>query len=201
MHRITLLPVVVAALGLAFLSAPTFAGDAPAERTGIIKRGETPMTLVGPAVKVGDKAPSSALWGPKLEEVNIDFADGTTRVVLFVPSVDTPTCSMQTRTFNTRAPEAGGGAEVIVISRDLPYAQSRFCAANGIEMVFPRSDYRTGNFGRSWGLFVKETGLLARAVAIVDGTGTIRYLQIVPDLGDEPDYDAALEAVKGIAAG
>ncbi|MCP4870481.1 MAG: redoxin domain-containing protein [Proteobacteria bacterium] len=141
MHRITILLVVVFAL---LLSVPLAAGDAPAERTGIVKRGETPMTLLGTAVAVGDKAPSPPLWGPKLEEVNIDFADGTTRVVLFVPSVDTPTCSMQTRTFNTRAPEAGQGAEVIVISRDLPYAQSRFCAANGIEMVFPRSDYRTG---------------------------------------------------------
>jgi thiol peroxidase len=139
-------------------------------------------------------APLLVLWGDALQEVQLRFNDGNVRVVLFVPSVDTPTCSLQTRTFNTRATELGGGTEVVVISRDLPYAQQRFCAAHGIALVSPLSDYRNGDFGRSWGLFVKETGLLARAVAVVDGKGVVRYLQVVENLPDEPDYDAALKA-------
>jgi len=202
MHRLSVLVVVALALGLSLVSSPSFADEATeTERTDLVHRGEVKMTLVGAPANVGDQARATPLWGPKLEEVTLDFADGTTRIVLFVPSVDTPTCSMQTRTFNTRAPEAGKGAEVVVVSRDLPYAQSRFCAANGIELVYPLSDYRTGGFGTAWGLFVKETGLLARAVAIVDGKGTIRYLEIVPELSDEPDYDAALAAVKALVAG
>lgn len=176
--------------------APVAYSAAPSsdERTGLIRRNDRQLTLVGPTVAVGDAAPVQPLWGASIEEVAVDFDDGNVRVVLFVPSVDTPTCSMQTRTFNTRATELGGGTEVIVVSRDLPYAQQRFCAANGIEMVSPLSDFKTGAFGQSWGLLVKETGLLARAVAIVDGAGKVAYLQIVENLPDEPDYDAALAA-------
>ncbi len=190
-------------------AAPPVAEPAPSpkaeaalpERTGLVRRGDDGMTLVGPEAKVGDKAPSPILAGDTLQDVQIHFADGNHRVVLFVPSVDTPTCSLQTRTFNTRATELGGGTEVLVISRDLPYAQSRFCAAHGIELVAPLSDHRSGDFGKAWGLFVKETGLLARAVAVVDGKGIIRYLQVVENLPDEPDYDAAIAAITAVIEG
>lgn len=191
---------VVAATALV-LPALGVAGDGPnTERTGVVRRGDTPMTLLGPEAKVGDKARTSPLWDNDLNPLIVDFADGGIRVVLFVPSVDTPTCSLQTRTFNTRATEVGGGTQVLVVSRDLPYAQKRFCAANGIEMVAPLSDYRTGSFGRNWGLLVEETDLLARAVAVVDGAGVIRYLQVVENLRDEPDYDAAMAALASVTA-
>ena len=169
--------------------------DLPGERTGLVRRGDRPMTLVGPGLTLGGAAPGGVLRGEGLAEVAVDFADGTVRVVLVVPSLDTPTCSMQTRTFNSRASDLGEGVEVLVVSRDLPPAQARFCAAHGIERVRPLSDYVDGSFGRSWGLYVKETALLARAVVIVDGAGLVQYEQIVENLPDEPDYDTALAKV------
>ena len=196
MHQF-LRPFALALLAATLLlPALAFAGDV--ERTGVIRRGDEPMTLLGPEAKVGDKAKTAPLWDNDLNPLLVDFADGRVRVVLFVPSIDTPTCSLQTRTFNTRASEAGGGTQVLVVSRDLPYAQKRFCAANGIKMVAPLSDYRTGGFGKSWGLLVKETDLLARAVAVVDGEGVIRYLEVVENLRDEPKYDAAMEALAAL---
>ncbi len=198
MHQI-LRPFALAVLAATLLlPSLAFAGDI--ERTGVIRRDDQPMTLLGPEAKVGDKAKTAPLWDNDLNPLIVDFADGRVRVVLFVPSVDTPTCSLQTRTFNTRATEAGGGTQVLVVSRDLPYAQKRFCAANGIKMVAPLSDYRTGGFGKNWGLLVKETDLLARAVAIVDGAGVIRYLEVVENLRDEPKYDEAMAALAKLTA-
>ena len=198
MHQI-LRPFALAVLAATLLlPSLAFAGDI--ERTGVIRRDDQPMTLLGPEAKVGDKAKTAPLWDNDLNPLIVDYADGRVRVVLFVPSVDTPTCSLQTRTFNTRATEAGGGTQVLVVSRDLPYAQKRFCAANGIKMVAPLSDYRTGGFGKNWGLLVKETDLLARAVAIVDGAGVIRYLEVVENLRDEPKYDEAMAALAKLTA-
>ncbi len=176
-------------------AAPAEAEPAVAERTGLVRRGERRLTLVGPGLEVGKEAPAGVLRGAGLAEVPVDFKDGVVRVVLIVPSLDTPTCSMQTRTFNSRASELGEGVEILVISRDLPPAQERFCAAHGIDRVRTLSDYVDGSFGRSWGLYVKETALLARAVVIIDGAGLVQYEQIVEDLPDEPDYDTALAAV------
>jgi thioredoxin-dependent peroxiredoxin len=173
--------------------------EAGAERTGLVRRGETPYTLVGPALEVGASAPTAGLRGDGFKPVSVDFTDGTVRVVLTVPSLDTPTCSLETRTFNERATSLGDGVEVIVVSRDLPPAQARFCAAHGIERVRALSDYFDGAFGRAWGLYMKENGLLARAVLVLDGGGVVRYQQIVENVPDEPDYDAALAAVTALA--
>ncbi len=205
-------PIPVAALAAALTLIPLTAcgGDAapapaavhaaaPPERTGLVRRGDRPLTLVGPALAVGAKAPAAALRGEGFAPAAVDFADGTVRVVLAVPSLDTPTCSLETRTFNERASELGEGVEILVVSRDLPPAQARFCAAHGVERVSALSDYVDGGFARSWGLYIKENGLLARAVVIVDGAGVVRYQQIVADLPDEPDYDAALAAVTALA--
>jgi thioredoxin-dependent peroxiredoxin len=199
MHQI-LRPFALALVAATLLLPALVSAGDTVERTGVVRRGDQPMTLLGPEAKVGDKAKTAPLWDNDLNPRIVDFADGRVRVVLFVPSIDTPTCSLQTRTFNTRASEAGGGTEVLVVSRDLPYAQKRFCAANGIKMVAPLSDYRTGGFGKGWGLLVKETDLLARAVAIVDGAGVIQYLEIVENLRDEPKYDEAMAALAKLTA-
>jgi len=170
----------------------------PPTRTGVVHRNDTPYTLVGPALAVGDKAPTAALRNAQLARVTPDFADGRPRVVLIVPSLDTPTCGMQTRTFNGEASDMGDQVEVLVISRDLPFAQARFCGAHGIDRVVPLSDYESGAFGQSWGLFIQETALLARAVAVIDGTGTVTYLEVVPNLPDEPAYAPALAALAAL---
>lgn len=165
------------------------------ERTGLIRRNDTPYTLWGPAVKVGDMAPVGTLRDNDNKPFSVNFADGTVRAVLMVPSLDTPTCSLETRTFNGRASDLGESVEVFVISRDLPAAQARFCGAMGIDRIITLSDFDDGGFGESWGLMVKETRLLARAVGVVDGSGRITYLEIVENIPDEPDYDKAIAAL------
>jgi thiol peroxidase len=130
--------------------------------------------------------------------MNPDFADGRHRVMLIVPSLDTPTCGMQTRTFNGEASDMAPQVEVLVISRDLPFAQARFCGAHGIDRVVPLSDFEHGEFGQSWGLFIQETALLARAVAGTDGTGTVTYREVVPNTPDEPASGPALEALAAL---
>lgn len=169
------------------------------ERTGIVRRNDTPYTLLGTAVAVGDPAPGGALWDNDAKPVTLDLADGKPRVVAFVPSLDTKTCSLETRTFNGSASDLNPEVEVVVLSRDLPQAQARFCGAAGIDRVRTLSDFDTGAVGQSWGLLVKETRLFARAVAVVDQSGKITYLQVVENTPDEPDYHAALAALAAIA--
>ncbi len=169
-------------------------------RAGVVRRGETPYTLVGPELKVGDPAPAASLRGDGLVPVEVDFTDGKTRVVTVVPSLDTATCALQTRTFNADVSDLGEQVEVLVVSRDLPFAQARFCGAHGIDRVRPLSDYESGAFGRAWGLYIQETALLARAVYVIDDQGKVAYVEIVEDVPDEPDYAAALSATRALVA-
>ena len=113
-----------------------------------------------------------------------------------VPSLDTPVCDAQTRRFNEEATSLGDDVVVLTISMDLPFAQKRWCGAAGVDKVVVLSDYRSGEFGRAFGVLIKELRLLARAVFVVDRDGTVRYIQIVDEITNEPDYDAALAAVK-----
>lgn len=175
--------------------APSASGAVPT-RTGIIRRGEASLTLVGPALELGQVVPVVPVRDGDLQRVTPGLADGMVRVVMTVPSLDTPTCSLQARTFNRDATDLGAGVEVLLISRDLPAAQKRFCAAEGIDRVRTLSDYEEGAWGKAWGLFVQESALLARAVTVIDGQGVLRYLQVVENQPDEPDYASALAAVR-----
>jgi thioredoxin-dependent peroxiredoxin len=182
----------IAALSTSLLAA---ADDAAGERTGLIRgKGGAPLTLVGPALVVGQPAPQATLRDAGLKPTTIAWNDGTVRIVTTAPSLDTPTCSKQAHAFGKRINELGGKVEVIFVSRDLPFAQSRFCAAEGVTGMRVLSDYVDGSFGRAWGLLVKEISLDARAAVVVDGTGVVRYQEIVADLPKEPDYDAVLTA-------
>jgi len=116
-----------------------------------------------------------------------------------VPSLDTPVCDIQTRRFNEQAAALGDDVVVLTISMDLPFAQQRWCGAAGIENVQTLSDHRNAEFGSAFGLLIKELRLLARAVFVLDAEGVVRYKQIVGELTNEPDYDSATEAVKGVA--
>ncbi len=205
--RFALLIVLAAAvLSPAWAGKKKHPGEASAdiapqevERTGVINRDGAPQTLQGPSLKDGDQAPKATLRDTSLNRREIDFADGTVRVMVIVPSLDTNVCSMQAREFNKRAAGMSEDVEVLVVSRDLPYAQQRFCAAQGIDRVTTLSDYATGDFGRSWGLYVKETALLARSVYVVDGKGTIRYSEIVSNQATQPKYDEPLAVVTKLA--
>jgi thiol peroxidase len=168
-----------------------------AERFGAITFQGNPLTLLGNEVKVGGKAPDFELLDNGLSPVKLSSYLGKVVVVSSVPSLDTPVCDLETRRFNDEAGKLGDGVVVLTVSMDLPFAQKRWCGAAGVNHVKTLSDHREANFGLGYGVLIKELRLLARAVFVVDGGGTLRYAELVKEITHEPDYDAALNAVKG----
>ena len=171
------------------------------ERAGLVTMKGKPMTLVGPQLKVGDKAPSFTLLANDLSEVKLSDSAGKVRFLSVVPSLDTSVCSLQTKRFNDYLAEAGDKIVAYTISCDLPFAQARFCSAEGIVNMKTLSDHREVAFGQAYGLLIKELRLLARAVLIIDAQDILRYFQLVPEMGQEPDYDAALKALREVLEG
>jgi thioredoxin-dependent peroxiredoxin len=157
-----------------------------------------PLTLVGPALKVGDRAPDVELVGNDLQAVKLSSLGRKVSLYASVPSLDTPVCDMETRRFNEAAANLSDDVALVTISMDLPFAQKRWCGAAGIDRVVTLSDYRNAFFGEAYGVLIKELRLLARAVFVVDSARTIRYLEIVKEVTKEPDYEAALNAVTGL---
>ena len=168
------------------------------ERTGIITFKGNPMTLVGQAVATGDKAPDFQVVDNGLQPVTLASSAGKIRLIAVVPSLDTPVCDSMTRQFNQDAANLPDGVVVYTISLDLPFAQKRWCGNAGIDKVKTLSDYQDRSFCLAYGLLIKELKLAARAVMVVDAGDTVRYLEIVPEVTAEPDYNAALEAVRGL---
>lgn len=168
------------------------------ERKGIITFKGGPLTLLGPELKVGQPLPEVTLIAPDLSELKISSFRGKTLIVSTVPSLDTGICDLQTRRFNEEAKKLGGQAVILTISMDLPFAQKRWCGAAGAEHVKTASDYRGAEFAKASGLLIKELHLLARSVMIADKTGKIAYIQIVPEVASEPDYEAVLTALQKI---
>ena len=166
------------------------------ERTGMVSFKGNPMTLVGQAVGEGDKAPDFTVVDTALQPVTLQDSKGKVRLVTVVPSIDTPVCDSMTRTFNQDAANLPDSVVVYTISMDLPFAQKRWCGNAGIDKVQTLSDYQERSFADNYGLLIKELKLLARAVLVIDAEDRIIYLQIVPEVTNEPDYDAALAAVK-----
>jgi len=168
------------------------------DKTKITFQGN-PLTLVGNQLKPGDTAPDFEVLANDLSPAKLSDFHGKVCVISVVPSLDTPVCDIQTRRFNEEAAALGNDVVVLTISMDLPFAQKRWCGAAGIENVQTLSDHRNAEFGKAFGVLVEELRLLGRAVFIVDAKGIIRYKQIVEELTDEPDYDAAIRAVTGVA--
>ncbi len=166
------------------------------ERTGVITFKGKPMTLIGPDVGVGQSAPDFNVVDTGLQPVSLGDSAGKVRLITVVPSIDTPVCDTMTRKFNEQAAQLPDNVEVYTISMDLPFAQKRWCGNADIDKVKTLSDYQERSFGENYGLLIKELKLLARAVFVIDAEGKIVYREIVPEVTDEPDYDAALAAVK-----
>ncbi|HPO09884.1 MAG TPA: thiol peroxidase [bacterium] len=166
------------------------------ERTGIITFKGNPLTLAGNEVKVGDTAPDFAVLGNDLSEVKLSSYRGKTCVISSVPSLDTPVCDIQTKRFNEEATALGPDVDILTISMDLPFAQARWCGTTGAKQVRTLSDHRDAAFGQAFGLLIKELRLLARAVYVVDREGILRHAEIVKEVTSEPNYEAAIEAVK-----
>jgi thiol peroxidase len=168
------------------------------ERSGIITFKGNPFTLIGPGLKVGDKAPDFAVVDKGLAPVTLASSAGTVRIISAVPSLDTPVCDAETRRFNQEAAALPGNVAVLTISLDLPFAQKRWCGAAGIDRVATLSDYRERSFGQNYGVLIKELLLLTRAIFVIDASDTISYIQIVPEVTSEPDYAAVIAAAKAL---
>ena len=164
------------------------------ERSGVITFQGSPLTLIGPALRMGDKAPGFSVLDGELKPVSLkDFA-GKTKIISVTPSLDTPVCDIQLRRFNAEAVKMSANTEVLNISMDLPFAIARFCTGAGIDRVKALSDHREASFGVAYGVLIKELRLLARAVFVIDSNDIIRYVEIVPEITNQPDYDSALGA-------
>ncbi|MEK4178181.1 thiol peroxidase [Aeribacillus sp. FSL K6-1121] len=154
-----------------------------------------PVTLLGNEVKVGDKAPDFKVLANDLSEVTLADTKGQVRIISVVPSIDTGVCDAQTRRFNEEASKLDN-VKILTISMDLPFAQKRWCGANGIENVQLLSDHRDASFGQAYGVLIKELRLLARAVFVVDSNNNVTYVEYVSEATNHPNYEAAIEAAK-----
>lgn len=154
-----------------------------------------PVTLLGNEVKVGDTAPEFTVLANDMSPVTLADTKGSVRLISVVPSIDTGVCDAQTRRFNEEAANLGN-VKVLTISVDLPFAQKRWCGANGIENVQTLSDHRDLSFGEAYGVAIKELRLLARAVFVVDANDKVTYVEYVSEATNHPNYEAAIEAAK-----
>jgi thiol peroxidase len=168
------------------------------ERKGIITMKGQPLTLLGKEVKVGEPAPDFEVLANDLSAVKLSSYRGKVCIISSVPSLDTPVCDTMTRRFNQEAVNLGDDVVVLTISMDLPFAQTRWCGAAGVKNVQTLSDHRDASFGTAFGVLIQELRLLARAVFVVDKEGIVRYVQIVSELTNEPDYEAVLNIVKEV---
>lgn len=169
------------------------------ERKEAVTLRGNPMTLIGPELKVGDKAPDFKLVGNDMKPVTLADTSGKVRIIACVPSLDTPVCDTETRRFNEEAGKLPG-VDILTVSMDLPFAQSRWCGAAGVKNVRTLSDYQQRSFGPAYGVLIKELQLEARAVFVVDKDNTVRYVQYVKEMAEQPDYEAALAAARQLAS-
>ena len=172
---------------------------AAATRSGIVTLKGNPVTLVGPELGVGDKAPDFTLRAMDLSTKTLSDYSGKVKILTVVPSLDTAVCDVEVRKFNEQADALGDGVVVLTVSVDLPMAQKRWCGAAGVERVHCLSDFYDHSFGKAYGVRMQENGLLARAVFVIDRDDVIRYVQIVPEIATEPDYDPVLAAARELA--
>ena len=166
------------------------------ERTGVVTFKGMPLTLLGKPVSVGDAAPDFQVLANDLSPRTLADYKGKVLVLSVVPSLDTPVCDMQTRRFNTEAAGLSDKVRILTISCDLPFAQSRWCGAAGVEAVETLSDHRDLSFGLAYGMVLKELRLLGRAVFVICADGVIAHAEVVSEVSHAVDFDAALAAVK-----
>ncbi len=153
------------------------------------------MTLLGTELGVGDKAPNFTVLANDLSEKTLQDYEGRIKLISVVPSIDTGVCAKQTKRFNEEADKLDN-VHVLTISMDLPFAQKRWCAAEGIKKLDLLSDHRDADFGNKYGTLIKELRLNTRAIFVVDENDKIVHVEYVPEVTEHPDYDAALNAAK-----
>jgi len=158
-----------------------------------------PMTLAGEEVQLGQPAPDFTVhyYQDGLQTVTPANLKGKPTIISVVPSLDTPVCATQTKTFNQSLSALGDRINALTVSLDLPFAMKRFCGAESIENMQVGSDYQDRSFGQNWGMLIEELKLLARGVFVLDADGKVVYAETVKEVTEEPNYDAALEALQG----
>jgi len=168
------------------------------ERKGIVTLAGNPLTLAGNELKVGDKAPAFTVLDKDLSEVKLSDFSGKVKIISVTPSLDTPVCDLQARKFNAEAVALGDMVAVINISMDLPFAIARFCTSAGIKNIRTLSDHRDTSFGHAYGVLIKELRLLSRSLFVIDQSDLIRYIELVPEITNQPDYDQALAEARKV---
>ena len=167
-------------------------------RKGVVTLGGNPVTLVGPEIKVGDKAPDFVCLETIADQVSLANFNNKIKIFNVIVSIDTGVCEVQTKRFNEEASNLNEDVEIITISVDLPFAFKRYCAAEGIDKVRTASDYKEHSFGKAYGVLMEENNLLARAIFVVDKDNVIRHAEYVGEISQEPNYEAALEVVRNL---
>jgi thiol peroxidase len=157
-----------------------------------------PMTLVGPELKPGEKAPEFEAVDRTLQPVDLKQTSGAVRIFSVVPSLDTPVCDMQTKRFNEEASKLPN-VKMYTISMDLPFAQARWCSAFAIDNITMLSDHKNASFGESYGTLIKDWRIESRAIFVIDRDDTIRHVEYVKEVAEHPDYEAALKVAKQLA--
>ena len=166
------------------------------ERKNVVTFKGGPLTLIGPEIKVGDKAPDFKLIDTGLKPITLADSKGKTRLISVVPSIDTPVCDLQTKRFNQEASKLPANVAVITVSMDLPFAQGRWCGLAGADKVQMLSDYQDHAFGQAYGVLIKELKLLSRAVFVIGPDDKVQYVEYVKEVTEHPDYDKALQSLK-----
>lgn len=158
-----------------------------------------PFSLAGPELKVGDTAPDFEVMDSSLKSVKLADTGNGVRIFSVIPSLDTPVCDAQTKRFEDEASSLPG-IHIYTVSMDLPFAQKRWCSTFGISKVAMLSDHKDGSFGAHYGTLISDMRIESRAIFVVDAANIIRYVEYVNEVGSHPNYDAALEAVRALAA-
>jgi thiol peroxidase len=170
-------------------------------RHGAVTFKGNPLTLAGEAVKVGQQAPDFTCHyfdAGGLKTLKLADLKGKPTLISSVPSLDTPVCQIQTKKFNEQVGTLGDRINAVTVSLDLPFAQNRFCGAESIKNLRTVSDYQDRAFGRNWGMLIEELKILARGVFVLDKDGKVVYAQQVKEVAEEPEYEPAMKAIKGL---
>ena len=169
------------------------------ERPGATTLKGKPLTLIGPELKPGDSAPDFNVVDQALKPVTLKDTGNRVRIISVVPSLDTPVCDAQTKKFNEAAADLPG-VDIITVSMDLPFAQTRWCGAFGVDKVKMLSDHKDVSFGANYGTLIKELRIESRAIFVLDRENRIRYVEYVKEVADFPNHDAALAAARDAMA-
>src|ERR1700726_4473171 len=161
------------------------------ERSAATTLRGNPMTVLGPELKAGDKAPDFHAVDDSLKPVDLAATGQAVRIFSVVPSLDTPVCDAQTKRFNEEAAKLPG-VEIYTVSMDLPFAQKRWCGAYGVDKVKMVSDHKSGSFGEKYGTLIKELRIESRAIFVLDKDNTVKHAEYVKEVADHPNYETAL---------